>query len=352
MAVEPTRHRRVIRSFAVVLLVVLSIALVGPDVRAGSPSGVATLPHHVGTKFQNPWAEYSYSMSERARYLLTGKPLPKPTKGLVAVKNDGQRLRDTRDSLVTWIGHATLLVQMDGVNILTDPHYGQTASPVSFAGPRRLVPPGVRFEDLPRIDAVLISHDHWDHLDLPTVLRLAREHHPRFFVPLGLKAWLEARGVRDVVEMDWWDRQTFRGLSFVCTPVQHSSGRWLHDQNERLWSSWVVQSQTRRMLFLGDTGYTPGLGEIRRLGPFDLVMMPVGGYSAFHRHHPNHVNPEEAVRLFEEVGGRLMVPMHWGTFDMNREPLEEPPRRAMAEAQRRGMDDQIAILHPGQTIGW
>ena len=351
MVVETDRRRRFIRPSAVVLLVVLSVALVGADVRAaGSPSG--TLAHHVGTRFQNPSAEYSYSLSERARYLMTGKALPKPTKGLVAVKNDGQRLRDTKEPLVTWIGHATLLVQMDGVNILTDPHFGQIASPVSFAGPRRLVPPGVRFEDLPRIHAVVISHDHWDHLDEATVLRLAREHRSRFFVPLGLKAWLGARGVADVVEMDWWDQQTFRGLSFICTPVQHSSGRWLHDQNHRLWSSWVVQSPTRRMLFLGDTGYHPSLSEIKKYGPFDLVMMPVGGYSAFHRHHPNHVNPEEAVRLFDEVGGRMMVPMHWGTFDMNREPLDEPPARALAEARRRGLNNHVTILSPGQTIAW
>jgi L-ascorbate metabolism protein UlaG (beta-lactamase superfamily) len=350
--VKTDRRRRLLRTLVVALVALVTISSLGPDVRAGGAPNAGTRAHHVGAGFQNPSAEYSYTLRERARYLFTGKALPKLGKGLAPLANDGRLLRNATTPSVTWIGHATLLVQMDGVNILTDPHFGQTASPVPFAGPRRIVPPGLRFEDLPPIHAVVISHDHWDHLDLPTVQRLAREHQPRFFVPLGLKTWLEARGIRNVVEMDWWEQHSFRGLTFVCTPVQHSSGRWLHDQNSRLWSSWVVQSPTRRMLFLGDTGYHPSLAEIQKLGPFDLVMMPVGGYSSFHRGHPNHVNPEEAIQLFEEVGGRLMVPMHWGTFDMNREPLDEPPARTLKEALKRGIEERIAILSPGQTIGW
>lgn len=345
-------RRRRFRSFLVAALALGTVAYLVPDVRAGGAPNAGARAHHVGSGFRNPAAEYSYTLSERARYLFTGKSLPKLAKGLTPIANDGRLLRNSVAPTVTWIGHATLLVQMDGVNVLTDPHFGEIASPVRFAGPRRLVPPGVRFEDLPTIHAAVISHDHWDHLDLPTVQRLSREHQTRFFVPLGLKAWLQARGVRDVVEMDWWEQQEFRGVTFVCTPVQHSSGRWLHDQNSRLWSSWVVQSKTRRMLFLGDTGYHPSLAEIKKLGPFDLVLMPVGGYSSFHRGHPNHVNPEEAVQLFEEVGGRLMVPMHWGTFDMNREPLDEPPARMLKEALKRGVEERIAILNPGQTIGW
>ena len=352
MPAAPARRRRFRRPLIALLFVLVALSLVGHDVGAGAAPGTGARAHHVGGRFRNPSADYSYTLAERARYLLIGKPYPKLTKGLAPLKNDGRVLRNAKAPHVTWIGHATLLVQLDGVNILTDPHFGDTASPVAFAGPRRLIPPGLRFEDLPPVHAVVISHDHWDHLDLPTVQRLSREHGPRFFVPLGLKAWLEERGVGNVVELDWWQTHTFGGLTFACTPVQHSSGRWLHDQNRRLWSSWVVQSPTRRLLFLGDTGYHPSLAEIGKLGPFDLVMMPVGGYSSFHRGHPNHVNPEEAVQLFEEVGGRLMVPMHWGTFDMNREPLDEPPARTLEEALKRGIEERMAILSPGQTIGW
>jgi N-acyl-phosphatidylethanolamine-hydrolysing phospholipase D len=239
------------------------------------------------------------------------------------------------------------------VNILTDPHWGDRASPVGFAGPRRLVPPGVAFADLPPIHAVVISHDHYDHLDEDTVKGLAREHHPRFFVPLGLKAWLAERGITDVVELDWWDSVEFRGLTLVCTPAQHSSGRTLTDQYMRLWSSWVVLGPTKRFFFAGDTGYDPRLRQIGdRYGPFDLAAIPIGGYSSFERGHPNHVNPEEALQLFEDLGGRLLVPMHWGTFDMNREPFHEPPDRLLHEATRRGLEKEVVVLSPGQTIPW
>jgi N-acyl-phosphatidylethanolamine-hydrolysing phospholipase D len=254
---------------------------------------------------------------------------------------------------VTWVGHSTFLVQLDGVNIVTDPHWGDRASPVAFAGPRRLAAPGLRFEDLPPVHAVVISHDHYDHLDAATVERIARTHRPTFFVPLGVKALIADMGARDVVELDWWESWRLRGLTFVCTPAQHSSGRGLHDQNRRLWSSWTVTSATKRFFFAGDTGYFHGLRQIgRELGPFDLALIPIGGYSGVRPRHPNHVDPEEALQLFEDVRGRVMVPMHWGTFDFNREPFREPPDRLLAEALHRGIEDSIAVLSPGQTIHW
>jgi N-acyl-phosphatidylethanolamine-hydrolysing phospholipase D len=251
------------------------------------------------------------------------------------------------------VGHSTFLVQLDGVNILTDPHWGDRASPVDFAGPRRLVPPGLTFAHLPPVHAVIISHDHYDHLDAETMDRLAREHRPRFFVPLGLRAWLADRGITDVVELDWWGTAQFQGLTVACTPAQHSSGRGLTDQYLRLWASWVVVGPGKRFFFAGDTGYDPRLKAIgERFGPFDLAAIPIGGYSAYRTRHPNHVNPEEAIQLFEDIRGRLLVPMHWGTFDMNREPFREPPEWLMREALHRGLGEQVAILGPGQTISW
>jgi N-acyl-phosphatidylethanolamine-hydrolysing phospholipase D len=350
------RRWRLAGIVAVVALISVGVAVFGYDVRSGAATSIAggsLSPHHVAGGYRNLSSDYSYTMLDRAKRLVVGPHLPKPAKGLSPVANDGKELRaNGTHPTVTWIGHATFLVQLDGVNILTDPHWGDSASPVAFAGPHRLTSPGIRFENLPKIDAVVISHDHYDHLDEPTVMRLAREHHPRFFVPLGLKSWLADRGIDDVVELDWWDQVKFRDLTFVCTPAQHSSGRTFRDQNQRLWSSWVIEGAKRRLYFAGDTGYDPALSSIKRLGPFDVVLIPIGGYSSYGRRHPNHVNPEEAVQLFQDVGGRLMVPMHWGTFDMNREPTDEPPKRVMAEAHRRGLDDRIAVLHPGQTIPW
>lgn len=317
--------------------------------RAGRPA------HHAARGFRNLSPEYSYSMAGRAVRLVRRGFEPAPQRGpvLAGLANDGEYLRQNgHEPTVTWVGHSTLLVQLGSVNILTDPIWGERASPVHFAGPKRLVPPGIRFEDLPPIHAVIISHDHYDHLDEWTVRRLAETHRPTFFVPLGIKAWLADVGVRDVVELDWWEAGSFRGLVFTCTPAQHSSGRGLHDQNLRLWASWVITGRDRRFFFAGDTGYDSTLREIgRRLGPFDLAAIPIGGYFALDR-HPNHVNPEEAVALLEDVGGRLMVPMHWGTFDMNREPFREPPDRLLREARRRGVEARIGLLSPGQSIAW
>lgn len=340
-----------------VLAALVLAALVPYAPITAGPRPAAHRPaHHAERGFRNLDPDYAYPLLGRAvrafGRIFEGPPDRGPAP--VVLDNDGREIRANGTApTVTWIGHSTFLVQLDGINILTDPHWGNRASPVTFAGPRRLVPPGVRFEDLPRVHAVVISHDHYDHLDEATVARIAREHHARFFVPLGLKAWFADLGITDVVELDWWQARTFRSVRFVCTPAQHSSGRGLRDQNLRLWSSWVLAGRDRRMFFAGDTGYFDAFKEIgHELGPFDLAAVPIGGYSAYQALHPNHVNPEEAVRVFEDVQARLMVPMHFGTFELNREPFREPPSRLLREAFRRGVEERIVLLSPGQTIHW
>jgi L-ascorbate metabolism protein UlaG (beta-lactamase superfamily) len=217
-----------------------------------------------------------------------------------------------------------------------------------------VTPPGLRFEDLPPIHLVLISHDHYDHLDAATVERLAATHRPRFVVPLGLKGWFAGLGITDVEEMDWWQTRVERGLTLTCLPAQHFSGRTLWDRNRRLWSGWAVAGRARRFLFAGDTAYYDVFKEIgARLGPFDMAAVPIGAYQPAALMRPSHTTPEEALQVLEDVRGRALVPIHWGTFDIAAEPLDEPPQRLLAEASRRGLGpDRVWVLKHGETRAW
>jgi len=257
---------------------------------------------------------------------------------------------------ITWVGHATFLLQVGGLNVLTDPVWSERASPASFAGPRRYMPPGIPFEDLPPIDLVLVSHDHYDHLDDPTVRRLAVQHaEASWLAPLGLSAWLTDRGVGQVRELDWWDRTEFGRVSLTALPAQHFSGRSLR-RNRSLWCGWALRAAERAVCFVGDTGLHPAFEEIAaRCGPFDAVITPIGAYDPRWFMAPVHLDPEEAVLSFQDVtagarDGCRMVPMHWGTFKLTDEPMTEPPERARAAWRRAGLrDEDLWILAHGET---
>ena len=255
---------------------------------------------------------------------------------------------------VTWVGHSTLLIQLAGVNILTDPQWSARASPVGFGGPRRVTPPGLKFDDLPPIDIVLISHDHYDHLDVATVTRLARTHRPRFLVPLGLRAWFTELGITEVDELDWWQSRAVAGLTLTCVPAQHFSGRTPWDRNRRLWGGWTVAGRAKRLYFAGDTAYYHGLKEIgARLGPFDVAAIPIGAYLPPVIMKASHTTPEEALQVLADVRGRHLVPIHWGTFDLAEEPMEEPPARLLAEARRLGLgSERVWLMKHGETRRW
>jgi N-acyl-phosphatidylethanolamine-hydrolysing phospholipase D len=253
---------------------------------------------------------------------------------------------------VTWIGHATFLVRMDGVTFLTDPMFSQRASPVSFAGPPRLVEPGVPLDALPKIDFAVVSHDHYDHLDLPTVAALAERGVP-FVVPLGVGGLVREAGA-EVTELDWWQSADFDDVRVHCVPAQHFSGRSLTDESRRLWAGFVVAGPTRRFYHAGDTGYFDGFAEIgRRLGPFDLAAIPIGAYAPASIMQFVHMNPEEAVRAAVDARAGIAVGMHYGTFDLTDEPLDEPPRRFHAEATRRALEGTAAwTMAIGETRDW
>ncbi len=342
------------RAAALLLLLLLAAcASAGSEPVAGRPA------HHVEGGFRNPdpafirpsgWTRWSFIVRRGVESLTSPRTYDAPR-----VANDGAALRSNpRPPAITWIGHATLLVQLDGLSVLTDPQWSDRAGPTSWFGPKRLGPPGLAFEDLPRIDVVVISHDHYDHLDLPTVKRLAAAHDPLFVVPLGMKAWFADNGMSRVEELDWWQERLHRGVRFVCVPAQHFSQRSLWDANRRLWASWAIVGREKRLYFGGDTGYFSGFKEAgRRLGAFDVAALPIGAYQPPQIMKLVHLTPEEATQAFVDLDAKVMLGMHWGTFDLADEPLDEPPARMLAEIRRRNLDPSRAwILKIGETRVW
>ena len=238
-----------------------------------------------------------------------------------------------------WIGHASTYVELDGLRLLLDPVFAERVSPLPV-GPRRFHPPPIALADLPPIDAVLVSHDHYDHLDMATVRHLAARG-ARFFVPLGIGAHLERWGVptAQIDEMEWWQRRTLRGVEFVCTPTRHYSGRSLGDRSATLWSSWSVLGPRHRFFYSGDTGYGTHFQDIgERLGPFDLAFVKIGAYGPGPSWIDIHMPPEQSVQAHRDVRAKRMFPVHWSTFNLAYHDWDEPIRRTVAEARRGGAE--------------
>jgi len=238
-----------------------------------------------------------------------------------------------------WVGHATVYIEIDGLRLLVDPIFSEYASPFD-AGPKRFHPPPITLADLPKIDAVLITHDHYDHLDMRTVVPLAAQG-TRFFVPLGIGAHLQRWGVpaAQISELAWWDEQVVGGVRFVCTPSRHYSGRGLSDGNATLWSSWAVLGAKHRFYVSGDTGYAGHFAKIGgRLGPFDLAFIKIGAYGPGVSWADIHMSAEDAVRAHQDVRGKRLFPVHWGTFNLAFHDWDEPIRRAGAAARAAQVD--------------
>ncbi len=255
-------------------------------------------------------------------------------------------LAEAADLAVTWLGHASALIELDGHWILADPVWGDRVSPSPIVGPHRLHPVPMTLDELPRLDAVIISHDHYDHLDLPTVRALVAGQDAPFFVPMGIGAHLRKWGVPEgrIVELDWNESATAGAITLTCTEARHFSGRGLK-RDVTLWSSWSLAGPQHRVFFGGDTGYTPAFAEIgARLGPFDLTLLPIGAYGD---QWPDiHMNPEQAWQAHGDLGGKLMLPIHWATFDLAFHSWAEPVERLLVAADARS----VAVPPPGGRI--
>jgi L-ascorbate metabolism protein UlaG (beta-lactamase superfamily) len=247
----------------------------------------------------------------------------------------------------TWLGHATALVEIDGVRVLTDPVWSERVSPSSFVGPRRFFEPPLALADLPRIDAVVISHDHYDHLDMETVKTLARTG-TRFCVPLGVGAHLEKWGIPapQIAERDWGEPTEIAGITITPAAARHFSGRRLSDRDATLWCSWVLAGPRHRVFYSGDSGYFDGFRDIGgAYGPFDVTLMSLGAYG------PTwpliHMTPEEVVQAHRDLRGELLVPVHWATFNLAFHGWNEPAIRMAAAAHAMGV--RFAVPRPGQS---
>ncbi|KAI7857625.1 beta-lactamase superfamily domain-containing protein [Circinella umbellata] len=355
--------------------------------------------HHHSNGFRNPWESATaqglretFKMLSEVNLRKTEQKITSDAKPPIVEKMNWELIREPSQAgenniVVTWLGHACALVQINGLNVLLDPVFSDRCSPFQFVGPKRYTDAPCQLKDLPKIDAIVISHNHYDHLDTNSIKELAEQHpEAHFYVPLGNKSWFDIKNTNErVTELDWWEHKTLtlgdNVVKFTCTPCQHFSGRGIFDRNKTLWASWCLEGIRKdkvsggKVFFGGDTGYRsvpigtspndqydedylddlphcPAFKEIgNKIGPFDLSLIPIGAYSPRWFMSTVHCSPEDAVRVHEDIKSKKSIGIHWGTFVLTDEPVHEPPERLKKALQKRGHDEQsFGVLKLGETF--
>ena len=292
------------------------------------------------------------SFREFLKWSFTNK---KPELVAIDSSDEWKELTSTSTDYLVWIGHATYLINKDGLTILTDPVFSKRASPVRFAGPKRLIPPAIPIDQLPNIDVITVSHNHYDHLDLRSLKKIYKANpNAIFLVPKGDKKRLERRGIENVKEFLWWEDIEIKGSKFTFTPVQHWSARGIADRNKSLWGGWFMNLKSEIIYHAGDTGYSSDFIETKkRLGSPSLSLIPVGAYAPRWFMKTNHVNPPEAIQVAIDLESERNFGMHWGTFQLTDEEIMEPPELLNQALEERGLSkDFFRVLKPGQVEGF
>jgi L-ascorbate metabolism protein UlaG (beta-lactamase superfamily) len=305
--------------------------------------------HFDGRRFFNPNGANGQPFWMVPRMLLTPRTRWPPE---VSVEPRRPPTPGPDEVVVTFVGHATFLIQVAATNVLTDPVYSKRASPVSFAGPRQVRAPGVRFDDLPTISLVLLSHNHYDHCDLRTLRLLERRFQPPVVTPLGNGPLLRSAGIRQVNEIDWWETVSAAPLPITLTPAQHFSARSMFDRNRALWGGFLIEARGLRILHAGDSGYGPHFREIgARLGPIDLALLPIGAYEPRWFMKDIHMNPAEAVQAHLDLAARQSIAMHFGRFQLTAEGIEEPVRDLVKALLERGVaPERFRAVEAGEAV--
>jgi L-ascorbate metabolism protein UlaG (beta-lactamase superfamily) len=301
--------------------------------------------HFDGKKFNNPGGVQPLGFSSLFKWMrerekgewkeLKDVPFGLPPAG----KADGDSI------VVTFVNHSTFLIQTLGLNILTDPIWSERASPVSFMGPKRMRPPGIRFEDLPKIDIILLTHNHYDHLDIAALKKLSVEYNPRIYTALGVGIYLEKEGIRNISEMDWWNETGIEeGVSFLCTPAQHFSGRGMFDRDKTLWCGFALKTAKGSIYYSGDTGYGEFFKDIaERISPVRLSFLPIGAYKPQWFMSSIHTSPEDAVRIHQILKSPESIGMHFGTFHLADDGMDEPRETLKSVLRKEGIPESEFI---------
>lgn len=334
--------------FLILGTVISLIVLIGYSVSSPGYKGEIS-DHFDGTKFLNGEGYVEKGTGELLKWMFTRKPgewTEKTAEDVAFGDKPAARISDS-SQVITYINHSTFLIQTDSLNIITDPVYSKRVSPFSFAGPKRMRPPGIHFEDLPHLDIVLISHNHYDHLDIKTLEEIKEKHDPLFITPLGIDLYLNKKGISNTVSLDWWKKHDINdAVSISAVEAQHFSSRGMFDRDKTLWAGFVIESNAGNIYFAGDTGYNNFFEKIGNdYAPIKTALIPIGAYIPRWFMSPVHVDPAQALQIHKDVGAELSIGMHYGTFPLA-DDGETDPINDFNEVIR---DENFILMKEGES---